>query len=476
MPAKRIGPRSLLTRLTELVTGTSDAESPTAGRRYRLSGRGLRIPLGTFGFEVELGSERLLLLPDRAPTEHQAPALIALPPRHLDGVGHFLRLPPGGTLEISPQESEQRVLFEAPREAFRRHLHVVHDGDRLIFRELVSELGTWVTLLDADSGADRLLVRRQAALQRLQEVIGEPFPLPPDAALDLLTAANEQLRRSVHRRRDVEGNPGGLVELPADTVPILVGDIHGAADNLLQVLSSNGFFEALESGAATLVLLGDVVHPEDPSTGESMAGSVQAMDLVLLLMQRFPDRVVLLQGNHDSFSPEVMKAGVPQGLQWEREVLRLRGPAYRDELTVFYQLCPLVALTDDFVACHAGPPRVAVNREGLVNARSNPPLVHELTWNRARSRWYPGGYTPGDVRRFRKNVGLKAGVPLVVGHHPRTEGVGLWQDIEGIEGHHVIYAAGDREIGVFTRVGGEMIAQVYPQRATGLLTEEPATP
>ena len=245
--------------------------------------------------------------------------------------------------------------------------------------------------------------------------------LSAETGLAVLDEVNHLLRDAPHRPKDGDGNAGGLVELPADSRPIVVGDLHARLDNLLKILSENGLMEGLERGDVSLILLGDEVHPELDDQIEEMDSSVLMMDLVFRLMLRFPSQVFFLLGNHDSFSTEVMKRGVPQGLLWRKRLQALRGDEYVEQMELLYQQSPLVAVAEGFVACHAGPPRASVSREALIEIRRFPALVHELTWTRARTPAFPAGYGPSDVARFRKSLGLSKEIPLIVAHHPVSD-------------------------------------------------------
>lgn len=130
-------------------------------------------------------------------------------------------------------------------------------------------------------------------------------------------------------------------------------------------------------------------------------------------------------------------------------------------MTRFYELSPVVAQSEDFVACHAGPPLSKISLAQLVNIRSFPDLLHELTWNRIRRPGYPAGYTASDVRRFRKSLNLKKELAFLVGHTPYSDTGTLWCDVAGIQHHHILYSAKSDQLAIFIRVNGQMVAQVY---------------
>jgi len=449
--------------------------------RLRLSGKELRIPISGYPeYRIEMGKQTLMLSPGPGITaaDNASPCDFILfdPERYLHGIHHMLRLRPGTTLALDRKVDYQEQVFSSPRDTFRRKLSVSHSGDSLIFWDPISELGTYVSLADGPQESPRLVLRRKAALQRVLEIFGGPLePLPAPDATAALKQVNALLRNEVGRHQDALGNPGGILELPEHVTPILVGDLHARIDNLLTILSENAFLDGLEKGTATLIILGDAVHPEEPGRLDEMDSSLLIMDLIFRLKLQFPDQVHYLIGNHDSFLHEIMKRGIPQGLLWEKHVLSCRGEAYKSELELFYQLSPLLVVGKNFIACHAGPARRKISRQILVDVRQFPDIVHEITWNRIRTAGFPAGYTRGDVRQFRKNLEVASDTPFIVGHHPCSADETLWLNVGQTPQHHVVISSRRDRVGIFTRVDGTMVPQIYPVEAlTSWLNEQAA--
>ena len=412
-----------------------------------------------------MGKQQLCLYPDLRldPEAQSSPGDFVLvdPQRYFAGIGHALRLSPGETLAIDRNTHDQIYAFSSPREAFRRHFSIVHAGDALVFKDPISELGTYISLREGDGL--RILNRRIAALRRIRDIFGDMLqPFPADEALEVLKKVNRCLRQAAYRPKDTFGNPGGLLQLPPRLVPILVGDLHAQIDNLLKILSENSFLESLEKGEAALIIIGDAVHAEEEGKLEAMDSSLLMMDLIFKLKLQYPEQVFYLVGNHDSFSHDLMKHGVPQGLLWEKHVVATRGDEYKAELDLFYRQSPLVLVSDDFIACHAGPPRSKVSMETLVNVRQFPDVVRNLTWSRIRTSGFPAGYTRADVRRFRKGLEVESATPFIVGHHPYSAEGTLWQNVGHIAQHHIVLSCRPDQIGLFTRIDGHMVAQRYP--------------
>ena len=442
------------------------ASTLAAGERLRLSGQSLALKPDPEGFVIEMGKQTIHLCPAHPESENEDPTqsewILFDPERYFSGISHTLRLRPGESISIDHRQESQHLVFSHSKDAFRRHLQIRHGGDILELRDPISELGTFVTL--AENGASDHSYRsyRLGKLERLREILGPQIePLDCEEALLLLQDVNRQLVDDPFRPRDSLDNAGSLLELPVNLTPVIIGDLHGQVNNLLQILIENAFLESLETGEGALIFLGDAVHGEEAGQLEEMDSSVLIMDLILKLKRRFPRQVFFLLGNHDSFSPDVMKGGIAQSLLWEKRIIELRGAEYARQLGIFYRQSPLFVLSKNFMACHAGPPRTRVSRQTLIEARQLPELVHELTWNRVKSKNWPMGYTKSDVRRLRKSLDVEESLPFIVAHYPQ-EGTGsVWLNAGEIPNHHIIYSARPREAGIFTRVGGEMVAQIY---------------
>ena len=414
-----------------------------------------------------MGKQTLMLSPDPGivADNNESPCDFILydPERYTKGIAHFLRLSPGSTVVIDSKVEYQEQVFSSPRDAFRRQFSVSHNGDSLVFRDPISELGTYVSLVSEIQDVPGQVIRRKTALKKVLDIFGGPLvPLSPPEAIASLKRVNALLMTEPGHGKDALGNPGGILELPDTVTPVLVGDLHARIDNLLTVLSENAILDGLENGTAALVILGDAVHPEEPGSLDEMDSSLLMMDLIFNLKTRFPDNVFYIVGNHDSFLHEIMKRGVPQGLLWDKHVMSARGEEYKAEMELFYQQSPLLVLAKDFIACHAGPVRKKITRQTLVNAHQFPEIVHDITWNRVRTAAFPAGYTRSDVRQFRKGLEVDNDIPLIVGHHPCSSDGTLWLNVGQIPQHHVVISSRPGRVGLFSSIDGKMVPQIYP--------------
>ncbi len=438
-----------------------------SGKKH-LKGEGIKVPFHGVPLQICLGSDdnKLHLFPERllkSRPEASSTGFILFNPAHFHSrISGFIRLEREKKLVLGRSDPDQTAILSYSDTVNDRHLAVTYEGDAFIFKDLRSDAGTTLSVINTPEEIARVVRQRQEKLYHLREIFGGPIqPLPLLEAQSVLERVNQIMTQEVHRPINLEGQPGAVLRLPDEVTPILIGDLHAQIDNLMIILSQNQFLDSLEKGTACLIFLGDAVHSELEGQMENMTGSMLMMDFIFKLKTRFPQQVFHIRGNHDSFAPEVSKGGIPQGLLWEKHLVAERGMRYRQEMDRYYDQLPYVVLAKDFLACHASPPSRKVNLDMLINANENQGLIEQLIHNRVKRSGYPGGYTSKDVKRFRKGLGLGPNFTFIVGHNPLNDTETFWLNIGDIENHHIIYSAGPHSVGVFTRVGNGIIPLSY---------------
>lgn len=99
---------------------------------------------------------------------------------------------------------------------------------------------------------------------------------------------------SIHQQERGKGVIGdsivkeGLVRVKQGRKLILVGDLHGDLQSLALILQKSGFLDDLSS---IIVFLGDY--------GDRGRESVEVYYVTLYLKMRYPDRIILMRGNHE---------------------------------------------------------------------------------------------------------------------------------------------------------------------------------
>jgi len=461
--------KTLLKMLKNSFSGLAQCEEVDVKEAYRLPDKKVRIHLKEYPFQVNLhpDGKELHLYPERplnGDSGAENPDYILFDPdSYFSKISGFYRIDDGDRITLGSADPEQRIFLDLPKDLPARKLSITNDEGGLVFKSHVSNPRSCIAPLLKDKRVNRIVHWRTKKLQRLRRIYGGPIELLGDKdALELIRDVNKTMEEETHRPRDKSGRPGGLVDIPEGMTAFIIGDLHAKPDNLLTILSQNCFLEAMEQEQACLLILGDAVHNEEEGQYDEMENSLLIMDLIFRLKRRFPCQLFYLRGNHDSFSEDIAKGGVPQGLLWEKTLGKVRGKAYRKEMARFYELLPYVACSRHFIACHAAPPVSRSSREAIINIRDNPKLVKELISNRMMRPGRPTGYTKGDIKRFRKCLDLPPDTPLIVGHTPMSSDETLWERVGDIDDHYIVYASDRHWVGVMTQIGDKMYPLRYP--------------
>jgi hypothetical protein len=454
-----------------LIQDMEECDDVELSGSLRLPERKVRIPTPTMPLQLLLGGEegfRLQLDPEVVVDadghfQRNGDYLLFDPLTYYAAISGFVRLSEGSAITLGRRDALQRLLLQYPEVVDERHLRLKLSGKGLALKCKSATQGACLAPLMEMSAARRTVAWRTAKIERLAKLIAAPIDsLPRFEALALLEQVIAVMEHEAYRLPRDDGGPGGLLQLPSKPAPIIVGDLHARIDNLLVILTQNGFLESLQDGSAMLILVGDAVHPDEPGLEDEMDRSMLLMDLIFRLKLLFPQRVFYLRGNHDSFADDISKGGVPQGLLWEQALHEQRGSRYRDAMQRFYDLLPYVAISPRFVCCHAAAPTMKVTRKQLIHINDHPKLQHQLTTLRLRKTGSPAGYDRTDLERFRKRLGVASNTPVVVGHTPLSVDDTCWLNAGNIEHHHVLFGAHPRVIGVITRPAGRLLPLRYP--------------
>lgn len=454
---------SLVKRLMDSLADLEQCEEVELGEAYKLTKKKVRIPVKAYPLQLFMAPEGrpLHLFPEQslgAPKSATGDFILFDPSNFFSGLAGFVRLGVGEEVILGEAEARQQALLEGETIPPQYRLRIRNKDGAMVFKSLSDRPAACIYPLVKKKEINEVLIHRRRRLRRLRKLLGDKIrPLPRDDALKTIRAVNALMEREPRRPLDGKGRPGGVVELPADMAAVVLGDLHGKVDNLLSVLSHGGVLDALEQRKACLLLLGDAVHCEEPGRYDKMGGSLLIMDLIFRLKLAFPDQIFYLRGNHDGFSEEIAKGGVPQGQLWEKRLRKSRGEAYRDEMARYYANLPYIAVSPRMAACHAAPPVSSrVDRQALIDVRDNRKLINELNNNRLYRPHRPGGYSKGDVKRLRKLFGLEEGAPFVVGHTPITHDETLWENVGHINRHFVVYSADRDYVGTLMELDGKL--------------------
>jgi len=463
---------TLIGRVDNLVRRARDRELITPSPKPQLLKTTARVAWNGHPFQLTLGNTRLEFHPDRPFTGEldngDREWIIHTGVDFFEGPPRFLRIRPGESKTIGTSKKIQKQMFSFDGTVAERHLRVSNRRGELKIHPNVLE-GT--TVLSTIRRPRAVWVARNENLIRLPTVLGRPLiNYDDEEALSIIGQVNEILSQEVYRELNVDGVPGGIINFPDEMTVVILGDTHTRADNILRLLTEGGLLSSIEAGIASLVFLGDLVHSEEDGEAENMEPSLFILDLFCMLKLRFPENVFYVRGNHETYSHDVGKSGVPQGLLLRKHLKNRRGTEYADAVGDLFENLAFVVQGNGFAACHGAPVRTRVDRNTLVNIKRYPGIQFEIVWNRLRQSNRPAGYGKGSVKRFRKTLGLPKRSPIIVGHTPLSVNETVWLDVGGIKGHHVVYSAYTHRFGAMVLQDGQMTPiELVPEQALAFL-------
>ncbi len=249
---------------------------------------------------------------------------------------------------------------------------------------------------------------------------GPVLPILPEAVLRLSAEEADQLLSALEDR--VPSRPP-LEELPEPRggVAVVFGDTHGDWRSALEAVHA---FDAA-GPSAHLVGLGDYV---DRSPRDLPAGSVANVLFLLSLVAAHPERVHLLQGNHET----VRRIGVaPHSLPAELRQLWGPLPERYSRLLGLLERGPIAATTPSGAyLAHAGFPQGTLPSpwSDAVDPTDESRLA-EIVWAECeRSSGRRGASTPWGEAELERFLGATGLATVWRGHDPDLVGQPLYDD------------------------------------------------
>ena len=248
------------------------------------------------------------------------------------------------------------------------------------------------------------------------------------------------------RPRNQNNEPGGLIEIPPEETPIIVGDLHSNLYNLKMILKHNNNLPDIKKRKKTLIILGDAIHNDQIGHIKEMQSSLEILEFIFQLILDNTNKIIYLRGNHDTFDERLVKNSIQQGKEFKEYLLEKRGKEYIEDVTDFFNILPVFVLSKYYVITHAGPIRRGITRDELININNNKDNYHQLMWNRINEfRGTPSlkEYAEDDIKKTLGKLKLSKNTHFIVGHNPLWNNgnrTGVWLNVLGIKNHHIIYS------------------------------------
>lgn len=281
--------------------------------------------------------------------------------------------------------------------------------------------------------------------------------------LKLIKDATEILYNTKYRPKDKKANPGSLFYVPKDKTPIIIGDLHAAKDNLVAIIEHEENLNNLKQNKAFLIIVGDALHNDQTGYMLEMNSSLETLEVLLKYITLFPDNIVYIRGNHDTFDERLRKSGIAQGEEFRKFLLNKTDSKVVEALSLFFERLPMFVIGNGFVVTHAGPVRGGLTTEELINVYYDTNAYMQLMWNRIHEfRGNPNlkEYGENDIKAMLKKLELPENTHFIVGHNPMWntgELSGVWMNVLGIRNHHIIYSNLQTNAPYLTYNGGEII-------------------
>lgn len=228
---------------------------------------------------------------------------------------------------------------------------------------------------------------------------------------------------------DEDGNVGNLsikgrlVKINPSGQALVVGDLHGDLESLIDILKKSNYLQKLNSSQDTyLIFLGDY--------GDRGVFSAEVYYVVMKLKLLFPEQVVMMRGNHEG-PPDLMARPHDLPLQFQRRFGKNWWTAYAAVRRILGCLYTVVLVEGRCLLIHGGLPRQVDTIEDLAYAHSTYPqrdFLEGMLWSDPdeiieETSMSPRGAGKLFGRKVTERILGKLGVKaLIRGHEPCQAG------------------------------------------------------
>ena len=169
---------------------------------------------------------------------------------------------------------------------------------------------------------------------------------------------------------------GRLIEAAPVGEAIIVGDLHGDLKSLVHILEDSKFLSKARSGGdVLLIFLGDY--------GDRGTHSPEVYYVILKLKEMFPERVILMKGNHEGPS-DLLASPHELPIQMKNKFGNKGSEAYLKLRELFNHLYTGVIIEDRYVLLHGGAPSQATTVKDIAYAHETHPRerhLEEILWS-----------------------------------------------------------------------------------------------
>lgn len=216
---------------------------------------------------------------------------------------------------------------------------------------------------------------------------------------------------------------GRLVKIKPSGEALVVGDLHGDLESLIQILQESKFLQKMSQNAdSVMIFLGDY--------GDRGEYPAEVYYTVLKLKLLCPKQIVLMRGNHEG-PKDLMPSPHDLPMQFQARFGKEHTKAYSKIRELFEHLYNVVIVRERYLMVHGGLPQGANTTEDLAYAHLSHPkkvFLEDMLWSDPDEAVEEVYASPrGAGKNFGINVTTEAlkkfGVKILIrGHEPCEEG------------------------------------------------------
>lgn len=216
---------------------------------------------------------------------------------------------------------------------------------------------------------------------------------------------------------------GRLVETEPIGEAVVIGDLHGDIESLIEILQKSNIVERMEkSSESILVFLGDY--------GDRGPCPTETYYTALKLKLLFPKQIILMRGNHEG-PPDILPSPHDLPEQFQARFKQKGTEAYTKIRQLFDNLYTALIVHERYLMLHGGLPTELTTEKDLANAHTlhpERPFLEEILWNdpdETVEETTPSPRGAGNLfgANVTKRILAKLRVKILVrGHEPCEEG------------------------------------------------------
>jgi len=169
---------------------------------------------------------------------------------------------------------------------------------------------------------------------------------------------------------------GRLAKVKPEGEAVIVGDLHGDIESLIHILKETNFIEkANKNENFLMIFLGDY--------GDRGMFSAEVYYIVLKLKLMFPDKILLMRGNHEGPRDlPVYPHDLP--MQFRSRFGKAGNEAYKATTEIFDYLLNAILIEERYLLVHGGLPENASSLKDFAYAHEMHPkesFLEEILWS-----------------------------------------------------------------------------------------------